>query len=163
MNVTPFYTQSFKITDVDGLDPIDVYIETPNDTSARIIIRCWGTAWTAFYPRLPTTLEEFFQSRNTEDLLSDFNTDSDIHNLDFESLAEKVIEEGVEEETEELLSDVSNSITFDSLDKKVWEVFNNYYGDEWPSNVKHVLTPNAKWLTKIINVVKSAMKAESPT
>jgi len=60
----------FRIEEVAGLDPIHVVIQDVAPGKGRIILECYGQAWSAFWPAMGNWgVAEFFENAGAEYLL----------------------------------------------------------------------------------------------
>lgn len=49
MKVEKLQVEKLRVTDVDGLDPIDIYLEKPTETSGKITVVCYGESWSGYW------------------------------------------------------------------------------------------------------------------
>ncbi len=64
MTITPFDpTRAFRITDVQALDPITVYLEDHEPGRGTLTVRCFDRAWTCYWGSMGggATLAEFMR------------------------------------------------------------------------------------------------------
>ena len=70
MKVEEFQIKKLRITEVDRLDPIEVFVDEMSSTAGKITINCYGESWTAFWPAMGERgLVNFFKAGNNEYLI----------------------------------------------------------------------------------------------
>jgi hypothetical protein len=70
MNIEKSSIEKLRITEVDGLDPIDVFIDITSTTSGKVTINCYGKSWTAFWPSVGEKgIKSFFKRSDNEYLI----------------------------------------------------------------------------------------------
>lgn len=62
MKITQSQIQKIRLTEISGLDPVDVMIENHEPGKGRITIRCAGDVWTAYWGSMGggSTVQAFF-------------------------------------------------------------------------------------------------------
>lgn len=67
MNIAPVSVSAVKISDISGLDPINVYWEDFSPGKGQITITCYGSAWTAYWGAMgeDRKIRAFFLSCDT--------------------------------------------------------------------------------------------------
>lgn len=65
MIVSPIKVTAFEITGVDKLDPIRVILQELSDSQGRLIIECFGRAWSGYWGSMGTGLIEFLLMADT--------------------------------------------------------------------------------------------------
>jgi len=59
--------QQLKISNVDRLDLVNVYLEDLEEGKGRIIIECWGSVWCKFWGGMgKLNIKDFFLQANNE-------------------------------------------------------------------------------------------------
>lgn len=70
MKVQEFSGKILRIEEAEGLDPIHVFIQDVAPGKGRIILECYGQAWSAFWPAMGNWgVAEFFENAGSEYLL----------------------------------------------------------------------------------------------
>lgn len=65
VEVATAHVTALRLTGLDNLDPITVYLDNPEPGRGQITIRCWDTSWTAGWRGLSSRrVEEFFVVQN---------------------------------------------------------------------------------------------------
>lgn len=65
VEVATAHVTALRLTGLDNLDPITVYLDNPEPGRGQITIRCWDTSWTAGWRGLSgRSVEEFFVAQN---------------------------------------------------------------------------------------------------
>ena len=53
--------QKIRLTKLNGIDPITIYVDNISKGKGRILIECWGQVWTAYWIDMGNkTVQEFF-------------------------------------------------------------------------------------------------------
>lgn len=65
VEVATAHVTALRLTGLDNLDPITVYLDNPEPGRGQITIRCWDTSWTAGWRGLSgRSVEKFFVAQN---------------------------------------------------------------------------------------------------
>lgn len=59
MKTQEFFPRCFEITDAPGLDPIRVILQNLGEKQGRLIIECYGRAWSTFWGGMSGPLIDF--------------------------------------------------------------------------------------------------------
>jgi hypothetical protein len=59
MKISPINITAFEITDAHRLDPIRVFMQDFGKGQGRLIIECYGRAWSCFWPAMGSHLRTF--------------------------------------------------------------------------------------------------------
>lgn len=62
MKVTPIVVISLEITEVPGLDPIRVLLQDLGPNQGRLIIECYGQAWSCSWMAMGSDIRSFVTS-----------------------------------------------------------------------------------------------------
>jgi hypothetical protein len=60
MKVIESTVRTLKISELENLDPISVYLENFEPGKGKITIECYGKSWSSYWPAMGGTIEEFF-------------------------------------------------------------------------------------------------------
>lgn len=176
-----------RITDVDGLDPIDLFIDEVSATSGAITVNCFGQSWTAFWPAVGERgIVEFFKSCDNEYIIGYLDSDINRHTEDWDAYKEmlksnckefggehqEAILDAIEDMDEERLAfelEMAHEDDFDCLDILMDSGELQYAVDVLPDDleIESLFKPDDKiprkehhkyaYLSKIVNAVKQAL------
>lgn len=59
MKVSPIKVTALEITEIPGLDPIRVFLQDFGSGRGRIIIECYGNAWSTYWGSMGTDIRSF--------------------------------------------------------------------------------------------------------
>lgn len=62
MKIETSRVERLMVTEVDGLDPVAVYLEDQGEGRGKIMITCYGKAWTAYWPAMGSGIRDFVLS-----------------------------------------------------------------------------------------------------
>ncbi|OCH31808.1 hypothetical protein A6E13_16425 [Aliivibrio fischeri] len=92
MNIEETKIKKLFINNVDGLDPITVYLEDSEVGKGKITIECWGKSWSAYWGAIGgKSLSDFFCKQNAEYLannLSDYRLEK--YEPDFDAFKKEI-------------------------------------------------------------------------
>lgn len=70
MKIEEYETKTYKLTDVEKLDPITIFVKNTlrgNSNFGEITVRCWDKAWHATFDSIGnSTVEEYISRRDKE-------------------------------------------------------------------------------------------------
>ena len=82
MKVVESKVKSYKITELESLDPITIMVEDFDEGSAEVTIKIYGESWTAYWGSMGGNVKEFFTRTNVQYLANCFErgirADSDV-------------------------------------------------------------------------------------
>ncbi|CAK1778224.1 conserved hypothetical protein [Vibrio crassostreae] len=87
MNIQHSTVFKLRITEVENIDPIEVYLEDLEPHKGQITLNCWGNSWTAFWGGMGSRLiTEFFRDCNPYEPIKNpcFIYRDEFEELDFE-------------------------------------------------------------------------------
>jgi len=64
MKIEKLKTDTMIINEAENLDPITVFFIPNGEGAGRIIIQCYGQAWTAYWGNTGCTLKQFISEAN---------------------------------------------------------------------------------------------------
>lgn len=70
MKVSTKKIEKITITDVDGLDAIGVYLEDFGEGRGRLVIECFGKAWSNYWPAMWASLVDFIIGASSVDYIA---------------------------------------------------------------------------------------------
>lgn len=75
MKVEKQQVEKLRVTDIDGLDAIDIYLEKPTETSGKITVSCYGESWSGYWGGVGGTgFESFFKRAPHESIINIFDS-----------------------------------------------------------------------------------------
>ncbi|MEW8120047.1 MAG: hypothetical protein AB2792_23040 [Candidatus Thiodiazotropha sp.] len=149
MTVNKRQTETYVLTELDRIDPVTVYVTNYQPGQGKVVIECYGEAWTAYWGAMgDNTLQQFFVTCDNDYILNkmlkntmqtDFDAINDIaHKKGFEHLC--------------ATSDVEVAMQADDM--------RECFGPDWYMNLPTCNTTEYKYLGRILNAVKGAFTEE---
>ncbi len=173
MNIQHTTVTKLRITEVEGLDPIDVYLEDLEPSQGKITINCWGNSWTAFWPGMGSRLvHEFFRDCSNGYLIGCLAPHMEKYEPDFDAFGLEMRQKICEMRRDESLSKELARELYDVDDWSEYVTSNPYepirnpcflYKEEFEQldfegfDVPERLTADYRYLSKIIEAVKEAL------
>ncbi|WCH25229.1 hypothetical protein [Aeromonas salmonicida] len=75
VEVATAHVTALRLTGLDNLDPITVYLDNPEPGRGTITIRCWDACWVAGWPSMSgRSVEEFFVARDDDYLAKNLSS-----------------------------------------------------------------------------------------
>jgi hypothetical protein len=168
MNIEKSTVTKLRITDVKNLDPVTVICEDTGPNAGKIIIECFGDAWSGYWMGMgERNIKEFF-SRSPEDYLATkiSNLPSSIYDPEAISadakkriLAERRAREINDGEAREMWADINGGQVEDDPATQP-NLMQEIYGDEWWYQLPMKPNPKYEYLCRIITAVQEALKSE---
>lgn len=142
MHIEQSSVKKFKITDAPRLDPIHVYLEDIEPSKGRIVISCYGKAWSAYWGGMgDSTIAQFFSSTGANNqYLCENLSDTPQLITDWDSISE-IIESEVNPHNMAFFTD--------ELEEQ--------YGERWFSDLPQTENHEYTYLCRIIDAVKEAL------
>src|SRR5690606_20733320 len=89
MKVAMIHTTTYKLTDLDRLDPVTVYTENHEPGKGKITIECYGKSWSSYWGSMSgDTVEAFFCRCDEHYLAGNLAPNIDSSIADLETLSE---------------------------------------------------------------------------
>lgn len=73
MKIVESSIKSYKVTELDNLDPITIMVEDLGEGRAEVTIKIYGESWTAYWGSMGGTVKEFFTRTNVTYLVNCFD------------------------------------------------------------------------------------------
>ena len=171
MQIEQSNVRKLKITDIyqsKGLDPIHVFLEDFEPRKGKITISCYDKSWHSYWGGMgDRTIAEFFLSCDNHYLaknLSSINSSID----DYEKLGEiikKHYKESYDDDDDDAF-DVYEAVDSMSDDRDEWQawirvnssVMCEVFGEDWWYDIPTMENPQYKYLCRIIDAVKEALR-----
>jgi len=136
MNIEKSTIEKLRITEVDGLDPIDVFIDITSTTSGKVTINCYGKSWTAFWPSVGEKgIKSFFKRSDNEYLIGYLDSSITRETVNWDAYSATLIERAkslpsyVLENSDIEVDDVISAI--EELDHEIVDIEYSQYHDEF--------------------------------
>lgn len=169
MKIEKSIVQKLKMTGVYGLDPISVFLEDYEPGKGKITISCYDKSWHSYWGGMSgRSISDFFLSCDNYYITKNLSSVSSEIN-DYESLGKKIRDFYKEKydiddyETYEILQNVE-SMGCDEMEWEGWirndpSVMCEVFGDEWWRSIPTKTNPEYKYLCRIIDAVKDALRS----
>jgi len=96
MKTTTSQVTKLVLTDLDRLDPVSVITEDFGSERGKIIIECYGKAWTAYWGSMGCNSVAIFFYESNEHYLAGKLSNIDDHVYDIDAIRESAEEKGIE-------------------------------------------------------------------
>ncbi|MGM0562801.1 MAG: hypothetical protein ACQES2_00585 [Pseudomonadota bacterium] len=149
MNTEKRNTETYILTDLEGLDAVTVYATNYDLGRGKLVIECFGEAWAHYWGAMgERTLQEFVLKAENDYLAMKLVREA--RQTDFEQINEDAQKRGFEEIC------VTNDVEIAMQSEEMADCF----GEEWPMELPRCHTPEYRYLCKILNAVKAAFSEE---
>tara|TARA_R110001583_G_scaffold52147_14_gene162246 strand:+ start:5626 stop:6189 length:564 start_codon:yes stop_codon:yes gene_type:complete len=119
-----------RITGMEQLDPIDVFVDEITSTSGQITVNCFGQSWTSFWPSVGERgIVGFFKSANNDYIISYFDSQIEQFTEDWDAYKEalKVCCQELGASQEKVIVDAIDSMDEEHLE----EAFKRCHRDDF--------------------------------
>lgn len=166
MNIETTPIKCLKITEIDYLDPITVFIENIKPKKGKVTIECFGKSWTCFWTSMPCeTVEDFLLLKDEDYIvgkLSDIPSLVPVKGQELRDYIRESIqiakEDGrIDENEAKVLIKFS---TFESADQIPDCFIMQIFGDSAYFSPPHEDNPEYDHLCRIVGAVKKALMRE---
>jgi hypothetical protein len=165
MNIEIIHVRKIMVTEINGLDPIAIYLEDLGTGKGKIIITCYNQSWTSYWGGMgDRTISAFVKSCNNHYLAKNLSRipveidDYDALKLD---MLKKITEKRKTLELNELDARCAygniESYDAEELCKDRHDLLTLCYGDEWWYCIPKRINPEYVYLGKILTIVKDAL------
>lgn len=146
MNIEITKTDTYLLTDIDGLDPVTVYVRNYAPERGKIVIECFGKAWSYYWGGMgDRTLQEFFISCDNPYILGKLLKDTT--ETDFEKINNKLNWKGINVHVENDVEVAMHTLEMEEC-----------FGPDWYFDIPQCKTADYEYLGRIIDVVKTAFR-----
>jgi hypothetical protein len=146
MKTTKQETETYILTELDRLDPITVYITNYGQGKGKIVIECYGSAWSSFWGGMSNqTIQKFLLTSDNPYLLNCFLKET--MQTDFEEITR--ISGG------RICADTNFDLAM-GWTSEMRDCFGDYRYMELPA----CLTDEYKYLSRILDAIKTAFAEE---
>lgn len=73
MKIVESSIKSYKVTELDNLDPITIMVEDFGEGSAEVTIKIYGESWTSYWGSMGGSVKDFFTRTNVQYLVNCFD------------------------------------------------------------------------------------------
>ncbi|SEG21677.1 hypothetical protein [Marinobacterium lutimaris] len=167
MKVESTTVRKLMITEIEALDPISVIIENHEPGKGKIIIECYGDAWSSYWGAMSgQSIEQFFLRCDEHYLANKLSAISSTMVADTDEIRKRIKADIVKMRRQGELSkeeadhfyrraediEIDNSYCNDhSLVEAIW-------GEEWFRDLHEVPNPKYEYLCRIIRTVQIAIR-----
>lgn len=143
MKVIKNTVEKITLTELAGLDPITLIIEDFSNRRGKVMIECYGKAWSAYFGDMgKEKISEFIHTADVEYLVGKLTTEPRSV-IDYDKISEKI---GIQVELETLL------LHTDELSR--------FYGNDYIMNLPEKDSYSYRYLCRVVTAVKEAMRLE---
>lgn len=150
MKIKKENTETYNLTELDGLDPVTAYVTNYEAGKGKIVVTCFNKAWSAYWGGMSgMSLQNFFLSCDNDYILGYF-LNGNITQIDYDAINELAHKKGYEE----------IHVTSELEIQEEYEAMTDLYGEDWYLALPSCNTPDYNYCSKIIDAVKAAFKEE---
>jgi hypothetical protein len=165
MKIEKETVQKLLVKDVQGLDPVSIYLEDIGKGQGKVTITCFGESWTSYWGGMGNrTVAEFVRScdnqylaKNLSRIPCEIDDLTKLHQDMLKTILSK--RKALEingEEARECFDGIKDSDPEEIMTQH--EFLSLCYGDEWWYCVPKKPNPDYEYLCRIITTVKEALK-----
>jgi hypothetical protein len=162
-----------RLTELERLDPVTVFLEHFGAKRGRITIECFGKSWSSFWPSMGCSLEEFFIDCNDDYLASNLAPQLKPGVYDFDKLEAAFKAKIILDRREGSIKDLEARELYDKVsdldcnvaigEEQLWIAENRdllfeVFGDEFWYDIPMQPNPDYQYLCRIIQAVREGLK-----
>lgn len=141
-------TKTYRLSKLERLDPVTVYVTQFTEKAGKITFDCFGRAWSCYWPSMgKSTIQEFFLECENDYILGKLL--SETKQTDFDEINEIASKKGFDIY---VTSDVE--VAMQSQDMA------ECFGDDWYMDLPRCHTSDYRYVSRIINAIKAAFQQE---
>lgn len=141
-------TETYLLTDIDRLDPVTAYVANYQNGRGKIVIQCFDSAWTHYWPAMgERSLQEFFISADNAYLLGKFLKET--MQTDFDQINDTAHMRGFD-----------FYVTSDVEVAEISEQMSECFGPDWRMDVPRCNSHEYEYVGRILNALKAAFREE---
>ena len=154
---------NIRLTDIDGLEPITVFLEDFRLGRGKITIECGGKSWSSFWNAMGCSIAEFFVSCDDDYLIESLSNIDRVLIIEGQELQEhcksKIIDmrnkgEIEQNEAEELLKRAKQIACYtDDV-----QLIKRVYGSCWSVHLPIKRNPKYQHLSQIVKAVQEGLR-----
>jgi len=166
MKIEETKVRKLHVTDVyksHGLDPIHVYLEDYEPRKGKITISSYDKAWHSYWGGMgDRTIAEFFLSCDNHYIAKNLSSIRSTIN-DYKTLGEK-IKSHYGDDIDFFLNDEIESMSDEHISWQSWllnegnETMTDVFGGDWFYDIPTKENPQYKYLCRVIDLTKEALK-----
>jgi len=148
MNTEKRKTETYVLTDLDRLDPVTVYVTNYQPGQGKMVVECFGKAWTAYWGGMSDmTLQQFVLTCDNAYILGKMLEQTSQTDFD-------LINEGAQKKGFSMCvtSDVEVAMQAGSMAE--------CFGPDWYMDLPTCTTSEYDYLGRILNAIKAAFSEE---
>ena len=137
-------TKTYRLTKMDRLDPVTVYVSDNNEGAGKLTLDCFGKAWTVYWAAMgDRTLQEFVIEADSDYILNKMLPET--YQTDFDEIEKLASAKGF---SLCVANDVELAMQADDMAE--------CFGDEWYMDLPRCHTNDYHYLGRILNAVREA-------
>lgn len=173
MKIEESKVKKLTVTEISGLDPISIFLEYFEKGKGKITITCYDKSWHSYWGAMgDRTITEFFLSCDEHYIAKNLSSiESSVE--DYEKLSKEIkayYKDRYEDDEYEIV-DLYNDIDGLSDEKSAWDswlysnngIMTEVFGDDWYMFIPTRTNPQYKYLCRIINTTKDALRSKKCT
>ena len=173
MKITRSAVTKLTITDVPKLDPISVILEDIEPGRGKVVIECYGQAWSGYWGSMgeDTSVADFLRQCDTDYIANRIAGENLTHHeFDSDALRAQIRRDVLDQRHKNWLTAEEARRKFDLTDKipvtaeALWAVestMTELLGDDWPlQDLPTRINPLYAYLKRIVDAVKAALDVE---
>ena len=167
MKTTESKVRKIKIEEIDGLDPVSVYLEDFEPGKGKITISCYSQTWSSYWPAMGGTISEFFRRANN-DYLSENLGGPNRYVVDEDKSKDWLKKELIQKRRNEDVWNYEAREMFEEIegieDPEKWAAEDGplskllFEGEWWNADFPKKENPDYTYLCRIIDTVKEVLK-----
>lgn len=167
VEVATAHVTALRLTGLDNLDPITVYLDNPEPGRGWITIRCWDACWAAGWPSMAgRRVEEFFVERDDHYLAKALSStpaevaasgEALIRSLRAE-LLRRIRDRYMDKDLANRCWEMLDEIEIDDDDCGRDELMTAIFGVEWFRDPPTMPNPDYLYLCRIIQAVRDGLR-----
>lgn len=170
MDIEQSKVTKIKLTNIDRLDPITVFLEDFEPRRGKITINCYDASWSSFWGGMGSrNIAEFFVSCNNDYLIKNLSsvrsTIDDYDEIDT-WLKKEIIKLRKEYDIDKSeAADLWSDVDLYCCNEKYWvesesgqKLCHRILGDEWWYSIPSKNNPEYEYLERVVNAVRDGLK-----
>ena len=165
MNIEQTQVTTLKITDIDKLDPVTVYLEDHGPAEGTITFTCYGQSWSAYWGGMgDQTIAEFFCSCDHHYIASKVSSlpiavvdEAALHAFALNAVKQRLDSGEIDADEAE---EIRGRIEFHGLSEVAGneDLLCDAVGGEWWHYLPEKTNPDYEYLCRVIDTVQDAIR-----
>jgi hypothetical protein len=173
MHILTGTTTKLTLTEIKRLDAVNVYLDDIGKSRGRIVIECFGEAWSSFWPAMgDRSIAQFFVDCNTHYLAKNLDSQLKDNIPDYDALY-RLLNVKISEHKKNKTLDIeaidharwvleSEESSFSDEDGHHWcqenaDILYQLLGDDWYHDIPEKSNPDYVYLCRIIEAVRDGL------